>query len=42
MIRFKSAVAGGALGLVACAGMSNAPARLTDGVSTNSAGMTGY
>jgi predicted lipoprotein with Yx(FWY)xxD motif len=44
MIRFKSAVAGVALalGLAACAGMSNAPAKFTDGVLTNSAGMTLY
>lgn len=44
MIRFKSAVAGIALalGLAACAGMSNAPAKFTDGVLTNSAGMTLY
>lgn len=32
MIRFKSAVAGFALGLAACAGMSNAPAKFTGGV----------
>lgn len=30
MIRFKSAVAGVALGLAACASMSNAPAQFTD------------
>jgi len=44
MIRFKSAAAGVALalGLAACAGMSNAPAKFTGGVLTNSAGMTLY
>lgn len=44
MICFKSAAAGVALalGLAACAGMSNAPAKFTDGVLTNSAGMTLY
>ena len=44
MIRFKSAVAGVALalGLAASAGMSNAPAKFTGGVLTNSAGMMGY
>lgn len=44
MIRFKSAVAGVALALgsVACADVGNAPAKFTDGVLTNSAGMTGY
>ena len=44
MICFKSAAAGVALalGLVACAGASNAPAKFTDGVLTDSAGMTLY
>ena len=41
-MRFKSTLAGVvmALALAACAGMSSTPAKFTDGVMTNSAGMT--
>lgn len=44
MTRFKHAIAGTALALVlaACVGMGGAPVKYTDGLITNSAGMTLY
>ena len=45
MVHLKSAVASGVLALVllaGCAGMSSAPAKFSDGILTNSAGMTLY